>query len=177
MLYILINEIYIHKSRISKSGRKVDYHEKNIRCGHHRCGVSWAAPLHANFRATKLSIAVLEKIWMSATRPAAATTAVVHGGFANPIGSLKAKCCVEGNKIMVQLPEELNFPVQSVAARLLVGEHPEDMEQLERTMEQGAVNGCDGLELIDEKSCTSWSPPSSASSRCGPRTAASWTRS
>ena len=28
-------------------------------------------------------------------------SAVVHGGFANPIGSLKAKCCVEGNRIDV----------------------------------------------------------------------------
>ncbi len=75
--------------------------------------------------------------------------AVVHGGFANPIGSLKAKCCVEGNRIMDQLAEELNFR-SSVAARCWWATPPEDMEQLERTMKQGAVNGCTGLEMIDE---------------------------
>ena len=30
------------------------------------------------------------------------------------------------------------------------GAGPEDIEQLERTMKQGAVNGCTGLEMIDE---------------------------
>ena len=76
-------------------------------------------------------------------------SAVVHGGFANPTGSLKAKCCVEGNKIMDQLAEELNFPFKR-CGKVLVGNTPEDMEQLERTMKQGAVNGCTGLEMIDE---------------------------
>lgn len=74
---------------------------------------------------------------------------MVHGGFANPIGSLKAKCCVEGNRIMDQLAEELNFPFKR-CGKVLVGNTPEDMEQLERTMKQGAVNGCTGLEMIDE---------------------------
>ena len=50
---------------------------------------------------------------------------MVHGGFANPIGSLKAKCCVEGNRIMDQLAEELNFPFKR-CGKVLVGNTPED---------------------------------------------------
>ena len=101
---------------------------------------------------------------------------MVHGGFANPIGSLKAKCCVEGNKIMGQLAEELNFPFKR-CGKVLVGNTPEDMEQLERTMKQGAVNGCTGLEMIDEAKLHELVPAWWASLPCGPKTAASWTRS
>lgn len=50
---------------------------------------------------------------------------------------------------MDQLAEELNFPFKR-CGKVLVGNTPEDMEQLERTMKQGAVNGCTGLEMIDE---------------------------
>lgn len=124
----------------------------------------------------KLSIAVLEKNLDVCNETSGRNSAVVHGGFANPTGSLKAKCCVEGNKIMDQLAEELDFPFKR-CGKVLVGNTPEDMEQLERTMKQGAVNGCTGLEMIDEKSCMSWCPPWWASLPCGPRTAVSWTRS
>lgn len=97
----------------------------------------------------KLSIAVLEKNLDVCNETSGRNSAVVHGGFANPIGSLKAKCCVEGNRIMDQLAEELNFPFKR-CGKVLVGNTPEDMEQLERTMKQGTVNGCTGLEMIDE---------------------------
>ena len=97
----------------------------------------------------KLSIAVLEKNLDVCNETSGRNSAVVHGGFANPTGSLKAKCCVEGNRIMDQLAEELNFPFKR-CGKVLVGNTPEDMEQLERTMKQGTVNGCTGLEMIDE---------------------------
>ena len=51
MLYILVNEIYNIKSRISKSGKKGGYHEKQYDVVIIGAGVG-AAPLHANFRAT-----------------------------------------------------------------------------------------------------------------------------
>ena len=73
----------------------------------------------------KLSIAVLEKNLDVCNETSGRNSAVVHGGFANPIGSLKAKCCVEGNKIMGQLAEELNFPFKR-CGKVLVGNTPED---------------------------------------------------
>ena len=97
----------------------------------------------------KLDIAVLEKNLDVCNETSGRNSAVVHGGFANPIGSLKAKCCVEGNHIMGQLAEELDFPFKR-CGKVLVGNTPEDMEQLERTMKQGAINGSTGLEMIDE---------------------------
>ena len=77
---------------------------------------------------------------------------------------------------MDQLAEELNFPFKR-CGKVLVGNTPEDMEQLERTMKQGAVNGCTGLEMIDEAKLHELVPAWWASLPCGPKTAASWTRS
>ena len=75
----------------------------------------------------KLSIAVLEKNLDVCNETSGRNSAVVHGGFANPTGSLKAKCCVEGNKIMDQLAEELDFPFKR-CGKVLVGKVNVDEE-------------------------------------------------
>ena len=95
-----------------------------------------------------LDIAVLEKNPDVCNETSGRNSAVVHGGFANPTGSLKARCCVEGNRIMDQLAAELDFPFKR-CGKVLVGNTEEDRQQLEKTMRQGAVNGCSGLEMID----------------------------
>ena len=97
----------------------------------------------------RLRTAVLEQNLDVCSETSGRNSAVVHGGFANPPGSLKARFCVAGNKMMDQLARELDFPFRR-CGKVLVGNTPEDLEQLRRTMEQGAVNGMDGLELVDE---------------------------
>jgi len=98
----------------------------------------------------KLHIAVLEKNLDVCNETSGRNSAVVHGGFANPIGSMKAKCCVEGNRIMDELAKELDFPFER-CGKVLVGNTEEDRKQLLRTKEQGAINGCEALEMIDEE--------------------------
>lgn len=104
----------------------------------------------------KLRIGVLEKNLDVCNETSGRNSAVVHGGFANPVGSLKAKCCVEGNRIMGELSEELSFPFKR-CGKLLVGNTAEDRAQLERTLEQGKINGSTGLRMIErdeiEKIC------------------------
>lgn len=97
----------------------------------------------------RLKTAVLEKNLDVCNETSGRNSAVVHGGFAYDEGSLKARFCVEGNQMMDQLSKELDFPFIR-CGKVLVGNTPEDMEQLRRTMEQGAKNGAEGLELIDE---------------------------
>ncbi len=98
----------------------------------------------------RLKTAVLEKNGDVVNETSGRNSAVVHGGFANPTGSLKAKCCVEGNRIMGELSEELKFPF-SRCGKVLVGNTEEDRAQLERTLEQGRVNGSTGLRMIDKE--------------------------
>ena len=82
----------------------------------------------------KLSIAVLEKNLDVCSEPSGRNSAVVHGGFANPIGSLKAKCCVEGNRIMDQLAEAgvVGEDEGTKPRKVLMS-----MEQFEELLEQG----------------------------------------
>jgi glycerol-3-phosphate dehydrogenase len=98
----------------------------------------------------RLKIGVLEKNLDVCCETSGRNSGVVHGGFAYNTDSLKAKLCVEGNKIMGQLSEELDFAFQR-CGKVLVGNTPEDQESLERTMKQGKANGVSGMELIGKE--------------------------
>ncbi len=95
-----------------------------------------------------LSVSVLERNPDVVCETSGRNSAVVHGGFAYDTGTLKARLCVEGNRMMDTLSRELGFPFIR-CGKVLVGNTDEDMEQLERTMAQGFRNGASGLEIID----------------------------
>lgn len=95
-------------------------------------------------------IGVLEKNLDVCYETSGRNSGVVHGGFAYDPGTLKAKLCVEGNRMMDELSKELDFPFKR-CGKVLVGKTEEDMEQLKRTMAQGELNGASGLSLIDEE--------------------------
>ena len=98
----------------------------------------------------RLRIGVLEKNLDVCNETSGRNSGVVHGGFAYDRGSLKAKLCVEGNRMMGELAEELDFRFIR-CGKVLVGNTDEDMETLKRTIRQGEDNKAAGLELIDEK--------------------------
>ena len=98
----------------------------------------------------ELSIAVLEENPDVVCEASGRNSAVVHGGFAYDRGSLKARFCVEGNRMMDELSTQLGFRFIR-CGKVLVGNTDEDLRQLERTMAQGFDNGATGLELIDGK--------------------------
>lgn len=98
----------------------------------------------------QLKIGVLEKNLDVCYETSGRNSAVVHGGFAYDTGTLKARLCVEGNRMMDQLSEELDFRFQR-CGKVLVGNTDEDMETLKRTLKQGEVNGARGLVIIDKE--------------------------
>ena len=59
----------------------------------------------------RLKIGVLEKNLDVCNETSGRNSGVVHGGFAYDRGSLKAKLCVEGNKMMGDLAKELDLPI------------------------------------------------------------------
>ena len=98
----------------------------------------------------QLKIGVLEKNLHVCYETSGRNSAVVHGGFAYDTGTLKARLCVEGNRMMDQLSEELDFRFQR-CGKVLVGNTDEDMETLKRTLKQGEANGARGLVIIDKE--------------------------
>ncbi len=98
----------------------------------------------------RLTIGVLEKNLDVVCETSGRNSGVVHGGFAYDSGTLKAALCVEGNRQMDRLAQELGFDFQR-CGKVLVGQDEADLEQLKRTLKQGLANGATGLRLIDQE--------------------------
>ena len=97
-----------------------------------------------------LKIAVLEKNPDICYETSGRNTGVCHGGFAYDVGSLKARLCVEGNRMMDKLAQELDFPFKRTG-KVLVGNTPEEYDRLLEVIRQGEENGASGMRMIDEK--------------------------
>lgn len=98
----------------------------------------------------ELKIGVLEKNLDVCYETSGRNSAVIHGGFAYDVGTLKAECCVEGCLGFDQTAKELDIPFKRTG-KVLVGNTKEDYESLQNTMETGRTNGSIGLEIIDKK--------------------------
>lgn len=98
----------------------------------------------------KLKIGVLEKNPDVCMETSGRNSGVVHGGFAYDPGSLKARLCKEGNAMMDELSDELDFPFLR-CGKLLVGKTEEDRASLAHTMQQGKENGVTDLRMIEKE--------------------------
>ena len=98
----------------------------------------------------KLNVAVLEKNLDVCYETSGRNSGVVHGGFAYDTGTLKAKLCVQGNKMMDQLSKDLGFEFKR-CGKVLVGKSEEDLENLKKTMAQGEKNGATNLFLLNKE--------------------------
>ena len=98
----------------------------------------------------KLNVAVLEKNLDVCYETSGRNSGVVHGGFAYDTGTLKARLCVQGNKMMDQLSKDLGFEFKR-CGKVLVGKSEEDLENLKKTMAQGEKNGATNLFLLNKE--------------------------
>jgi len=98
----------------------------------------------------RLRIGVLEKELDVACGNSSRNSGVLHGGFTYKKGSLKARCCVEGNREFDAVAEELGVPFRR-SGKLIVGFNDKDRASLERFKAVGEGNGVVGLEMVDRK--------------------------
>ena len=98
----------------------------------------------------KLKIGVFEKNHDVCFETTGRNSGVLHGGFAYDRGSLKAECCLEGNREFDQTAKELDIPFKRTG-KLLVGEDISDYKSLLEVLDQGHDNGCSELRLVSEE--------------------------
>jgi len=98
----------------------------------------------------QLKIGVLEKEMDVACGNSGRNSGVLHGGFTYKTGSLKAQCCVEGNREFDRVARELDVPFRR-CGKVVVGFNEKDMASLKRFQARGEANGAAGLEIIDKK--------------------------
>ncbi len=77
-----------------------------------------------------------------------ANSGIVHGGYSDEPGTLKAELCVKGNRMYEQLNKELNFGYRETGSVVLAF-RDEDMKTLKKLYQYGIKNGVGGLAIID----------------------------
>lgn len=97
-----------------------------------------------------LSIAVLDKEADTAFGISGRNSGVLHSGFNNPPGSLKAKLCVEGCKGFQDVATKLGIEFIKTG-KLIVANSEEEKLELLKLKSQGEMNSTGGLSIIGEK--------------------------
>ena len=96
----------------------------------------------------EIKIAVVEKEADAAFGTSGRNSGVVHAGFNNEPGSLKAKLCVEGCRGFEELAARLGVKYIKTG-KYVTGFSDNDRMELERLKQQGETNGTAGLEIVN----------------------------
>src|SRR5262249_12295811 len=72
---------------------------------------------------------------------------VIHGGIYYPTGSLRARHCTEGRRLLYAYCESRGIPHRK-CGKLIVATKEAEIRKIEQIQAQGAANGVEGLTLI-----------------------------
>lgn len=95
----------------------------------------------------ELRTVVLEKEEDVCSGTSKANSAIVHAGFDAVPGTMKARFNVEGNRMMGQLSEDLDFEFKRNGSMVLCFDEA-DRPALQALYERGLANGVEGLKII-----------------------------
>ncbi|MCX8044647.1 MAG: NAD(P)/FAD-dependent oxidoreductase [Desulfobacterota bacterium] len=110
--------------------------------------VGLAIAAHVAQRFSGNSIAVLERHGKFGQETSSRNSEVIHAGIYYPSGSLKARLCVAGNRMLYDFCRAAHVPHQRTGKLILAADAPE-METIRTLFQTGTANGIDDLKLID----------------------------
>lgn len=98
----------------------------------------------------ELDVVVFEKESDVSSGTSKANSGVIHSGINSAPGSLKARFCIEGNKIFRLEEQSFDFPIKWIG-KYVIAKNEEETDELERLKKVGKENDVPGLEIIDGK--------------------------
>jgi len=96
------------------------------------------------------AVYVLEKNERFGQEISSRHSGVIHSGIYYPYGSLKAKLCVEGNRLLYELCRKHGIDHKKLG-KLIVAASDEETGQLQELQERGRRNGAEGLKIISRR--------------------------
>ncbi len=91
---------------------------------------------------------VLEQMPKVGMAASSRNSGVIHSGLYYPPGSLKARHCLEGNRLTYEFCAEHNVPHRRTG-KLIVASTREEQAELEPLLNRGRANGLEDLRIID----------------------------
>lgn len=104
-----------------------------------------------------LEVTLIEKnldVGWSVTK---ANSAVIHAGYDDPPGSVRAQFCARGNAMYEKLSKELDFEFKRIGS-FVVAFNDEELKELEHLLKQGEENGVAGLTILERDEIFSMEP-------------------
>ena len=108
-----------------------------------------------------LSVCVLERHPRAGLDTSTHNSGVIHAGLYYPEGSLKARLCVEGARLMYEFCARHGVP-HVHSGKLVVAHDDTEVPTLEALRVRGAGNGVRGLEIVDRDFIAAREPAVSA---------------
>jgi len=103
------------------------------------------------------SIILLEKHPKFGQETSSRNSEVIHAGIYYPAGSLKARLCVSGNRLLYAFCKKWNVPCRRMG-KLIVAATDEEVETLDTLLSRGREIGVEDLQMINRNQAASYEP-------------------
>lgn len=102
-------------------------------------------------------VCVLERHPKPGMETSTHNSGVLHAGMYYPAGTLKARLCVEGQRLLYEFCET-HAVAHRRCGKLITASSSDDIASLERLLALGTTNGVEGLEIIDQGAAAAREP-------------------
>ncbi len=103
------------------------------------------------------TVVVLERHERHGVETSSRNSEVVHSGLYYAEGSLKAKLCVKGRRMLYDLASRHELLCRRTG-KLIVACDEDEIPKLEALRARGQANGVDGLEILDQRTVSALEP-------------------